>query len=278
KLSTLAVVPYGDEDEYISAGYGAQYLITRRGPDTRGDIFTLGTQGKWGAQFHWFGRMDVESYLSQVSTRPTGEFGFRWTTLENINFTFAPFLENVFQNRESIAQDIYRGGGRVSMDLFLHRRWWLDTRYRFMGYSDDNFAHDFYVHNSFWLTMPPRQLRLLANYDLLSYAEPTIFGPDGSVIGATHPYFAPSGYSQMSAILEWKHWLTADFFKGADEFYYAIQFGSMFDSEGQYFSLFNARVHKDYCRWLSMGAYTALQRSPVYDSTEAMAYFTVRFP
>ncbi|MHB1036625.1 MAG: tetratricopeptide repeat protein [Pirellulales bacterium] len=277
-FTTWASAPWGDADEYFKVGYGHVTLSPYQQLSADGNLFVARAQRKANDNLLGFAQLNVEQYNRLISTRPTFDAGLVFRTANEMRFTAAGFLENVFENGESMRQDIYRGGGRVQFDWQPARHWEMWAWYRLVDYSDHNQLNNFNIHNAFHLTMPPRQLSLLVDYDFQSFAEPTIRGAEPSLFGTIHPYYAPAGWSKFGPTLEWKHWIGKDIFIEADQCWYLVQYGGRWDSHGNFYSQFRILGTWDIRNWLSASAETSLERSDVYDNLNVMAFLTVRFP
>ena len=96
--------------------------------------------------------------------------------------------------------------------------------------------------------------------------------PPDSNVGTIHPYFAPRNSSYTTLGLEWKHWLSCDTFKGADELWYLLYAGGGVDSNGQAYILGNAQINYDIAPWLSWVTEARITRADVYNATGVSSY------
>jgi len=271
-------LPFGNEDEYFRFSY--THLIY----DGPGYDAVIGSA--FGGEYHdryydcytFFAEMDVQVFDEGFSSRPTFDIGLGMDTCCDGYVEIGGFLENVVQNGESIQQDIFMGGGRLFGYCDLMPRWHAESRYRFIGYSDHNFRHDFYVHNRFRLNESPNQWNLLADYDFLSYDETSIFGPGPGIQGTIHPYFSPSGFSNASLGLEWKHHFSQYTFNGAPETWSSLEYRGQWDSRGEFYNIASIKAYHDINGCLSTGAEYRLMRSGVYDSDTVYAYLIWYLP
>lgn len=272
-------IPYGDEDEYWTLGYSRAIYDPVLAPLLTGNHFRTGVNGKFDMTWRYWGLMTIEQYQDRISTRPTYNAGVEYRGCDSLTLRGSSFLDNVVENSESMRQDIYRIGLQMTADYNILRYWSMQTGFRFASYSDENEGWDFWVHNRFPLTLAPKQLSFLLDYDFTTFADSTIFNPNSdSLLGITHPYFSPDGYSMVSGVLEWKQWLCDDLFKGADQHYYILQYGLRFDSNSEAFNLFRVGYVRDVCSWLTVKLDAGLVRSGAYDSTGASAQVVIRFP
>lgn len=272
-------IPYGDEDEFWTVGYSRAIYDPVLAPLLTGNHFRGGVNGKFDMTWRYWGLMTIEQYQNRIHTRPTYNAGVEYRGCDSLTLRGSSFLDNVVENSESMQQDIYRIGLQATADYNILRYYSMQTGFRYASYSDENEAWDFWVHNRFPLTLAPKQLSFLWDYDFTTFADPTVFTPNtDSLAGIKHPYFAPDGYSMVSGIFEWKQWLCDDLFKGADQHYYILQYGLRFDSNSEAFNVFRASYCRDVCSWLTVKLETSLVRSGAYDNTGANAQVIIRFP
>ena len=188
------------------------------------------------------------------------------------------YLENVLENSESLRQDIYRYGLWLVASGQATRNWWIDANYRLLDYSDSNMLNSFDLRNSFLITRPPRQLFIHLDYSFANTNQSTIFNPVTGLFNATHPYFSPRSFSQVTLYAEWKHWLTRDLFIGADQLWYSLRYGVSFDSQSEFYNLWGAELRHDIRPWFSLGLRADMLRSGSYDLSTAMGQVIIRFP
>lgn len=279
RFGPTAILPLGDEDEFVSAGYRHAIYDPENLERVLGNFFQLGGQKRIHGPWSAYGQLNVELFDEFISTRPTFNAGVRYRTEKNCLFSMGAVLENVVENEGSIQQDIYRYGLEMSANWKPYRRWEMDAYYRFLSYSDNNDFNNFGFDNNFLVLMPPRQLSVDMNYRFWGFADQTIFDPidPTNVVQAIHPYFAPQAFSQVELALEWKHWLSHDSFKGANQWWYSIRGGGQWDSDGEYYSMFEVKTERDLKPWFSVGAGYSLLRSRFYDNDVVFAYGVARF-
>ncbi len=266
------VFPFGNEDEYVQFHY-THLIYDGPGYDAvTGNAFGGGIYDRFMGCYTYFAEMDVQVFDEGFSSRPTFNLGLGMDTACDGHVEVGGFLENVVENGESIQQDIFMGGGRLFGYMYLMPRWYGESRYRFIGYSDHNFRHDFYVHNQFRLIEAPNELNLLADYDFLSYDEGSVFGPGPGIQGTTHPYFSPSGFSNVSLGLEWKHYFSQYTFNGAPLCWASMEYRGQWDSRGEFYNIGRIKSYCDINGSLSAGAEYHIMRSAVYDSDVVYAY------
>jgi hypothetical protein len=113
---------------------------------------------------------------------------------------------------------------------------------------------------------------------MLHYRDQSVF-PEPSheiLFGMLHPYFAPNFYAE--ARLEWKHWISRDYFAHSNQCGYSLEYGVGWDNS---FNMYNrARVtgNFDVRPWLTLSADAQVIGSPVYREAQAMGYVTIRLP
>ncbi|WP_158264942.1 tetratricopeptide repeat protein [Blastopirellula marina] len=273
-----AEIPLGDADQFLRFDYAHLIYDPKTTDAVLGNSFGAGIHQRFWDDFRYFAEMDVRVFDDGFSPRPVFNTGVSVDTWYDGQFEIGGFLENVAENSESIAQDIYMGGGRLAGSMMPTSWWTVQSRYRFSGYSDHNFRHDLFLHNRVQLMKAPHELNLLADYDFLSFDEGSIFGPGPGIAGTVHPYFAPSGFSQVSLGLEYKLHLSQYDFEGAPQRWVSLEYRGQWDSQGQFYNIGRVRGYCDIYGRLAAGAETSLTRSAVYNNDVAYAYLILWFP
>ena len=189
--------------------------------------------------------------------RPAFNTGIDLVNNDNGTITASGFLKNYYANGEAIRQDIYWGG--VQFDAPVSPPAAMDAQ-RLLprgGVLDHNSVNWFNVNSAHTIIQGREQLRGLIDYTFYSFAHQTIFGPLANpMVGAQFPYWSPSGYSFVTAGLEWKQWLSCETFKGANERYYSLFLGGAVDSNGDGYFISKWRWQHDFRRG-SVGPPTA---------------------
>lgn len=273
-----AEIPLGDADQFLRFDYAHLVYDPKTTDNVLGNSFGAGIHQRFWEDFRYFAEVDVQVFDDGFSPRPVFDTGVSVNTWFDGRFEMGGFLQNVAENSESIAQDIYMGGGRLAGSMMPTSWWTTEGRYRFSGYSDHNFRHDLFLHNRFQLMKAPHEVNLLADYDFLSFDEGSIFGPGPGIFGTTHPYFAPSGFSQVSLGLEYKLHLSRYDFEGAPQRWVSLEYRAQWDSQGQFYNIGRVRGYCDIYGRLAAGAETSLTRSAVYNNDVAYAYLILWFP
>ena len=277
---------FGDAGESLTAKYTHTVFEPPRRPGERerihGEIGSLRFARRIRGDLSGWAQLNVEEYDDEAfDTRPTFDAGIAWVTPHEATVRAFGFLENIALNRESLRQDIHRGGVQTDFLWLPTRRWQLDGFYRFSSYSDDNAAHEGGLHNGFILRPGRRQVRLRADADFAAFREFTIPGPpDGfgrNVRGSVHPYFSPDYFAFGTLGLEWKHWLSCDTFLGANAVWYELYAAARFDSDSESYGLLTARLNWDVTNQLTLTADTGIIRGEIFDETRARAYAEWRF-
>jgi hypothetical protein len=134
--------------------------------------------------------------------------------------------------------------------------------------------------NNVLVTLPPRELKLVLDVDLESFAHQTVFrsSDHNDLLGVIHPYFSPRGFAYYEARIEWTQWLSRDYFVHSNQCYYSLQYALGADSSLATYNTFRALANFDVRPWLSVGADAQQVLSDVYRVTSANAYLVVRFP
>ena len=188
------------------------------------------------------------------------------------------FLNNVVENGESVLQNIYRYGLNFGVESQLNRFWSAGGFYRFTEYSDINTFSEIFGHTDVVATLPPDQLKFVTLLDYWTYAQQTVFGPNGSIVGAIHPYFAPANFTYIEGRVEYTHWFSRDYFVYANQCYLTLQYGLAFDNNANIYNNLHAILNWDIKPWLSVGFRADAQLAQVYDMEQIFAYLVLRLP
>ncbi len=279
RLTTSLRLPYGDETDYFEMGYTrAEYRPT----DDRvlpGNIPFLRVQQMLFPQLIAYGQLNLEQYPNRFQTRPTFDIGDIYTHTDQLKFRSGLFLENVVQNGESLRQDIFRYGGRLGVDYQFNRRLAFSGTYTNAQYSDRNASNEFYFTGDYTIYFAPNQLKFVLVNDMLTYRSQTVFGtgPD-PIVGAIHPYFAPSFFNYGEARIEWTQWVSRDFFAHSNQCWYTLSYGLGFDNFFNNYNTGRAAFNCDVKPWFTVGADIRGSYASVYHYESAMVYMVVRFP
>jgi tetratricopeptide (TPR) repeat protein len=278
RAGVLFDCPIGEEDETIGLGCSRLFYVLPGFASLSGEMLTLNGSKRCDDHLTVYGLTNLEIYQDRISTRPTYEIGFRWIVCDGTTVTANTFLNNVIENGESVQQDIYRAGGNLGVESQLTRFWLAGGNYRYAHYSDTNDMSEIYLHTDLLVTLPPNQLKLVAKLDYMSYSNQTIFGPDGTIVGAVHPYFAPAGFTYYEGRVEYTHWLSRDYFVYSNQCYFSLQYGLGFDNNVNIYNNLRALFNCDVKPWLSVGLEAEAQIASVYNMQRLFGYVVWRLP
>jgi hypothetical protein len=281
RYGTTLTWPYGDENEWVRLGFSRVYYSAPHAPGLDGNIITLGAEGKCcDSHLLLYGLANLEQYENRIHDRVTYDTGLDYAVCDLLHLRASSFLENVVENAESIRQDIYRIGFNAGADLHPTRYWNVSGTYRFAYYSDVNQLNEVFLSTDYSLTLPPKQLKLVATVDYEGYAKQTIFldPTHQSAFGAVHPYFAPSSFTYYEGRVEWYQWLSRDYFTYSNQCWYSLQYGLGWDNRFQPYQDVRGLLNYDVAPWLTVGGYAQGLFSHVYDSFAFGAFVNLRFP
>jgi tetratricopeptide (TPR) repeat protein len=278
RAGALFNYPIGEEDESVGLGYSRLQYRLPGFPSLAGDMVTLNASKRVDDHLLLYELGNVETYQNRIATRPTYEIGARWVVIDGTTVTANTFLNNVVENGESVQQDIFRAGANLGVESQLTRFWQVGGNYRFAYYSDVNRLSEIYLHSDVLACLPPNQLKFVARLDYLTYDHQTVFGPDGSIVGSIHPYFAPAGYTYCEGRVEYTHWLSRDFFTYSNQCYVSVQYGLGFDNNANIYNNLRGILNWDVKPWLSLGVEAEAQIAQVYNMQQAFGYLVVRLP
>jgi tetratricopeptide (TPR) repeat protein len=279
-VGTLFTCPYGDENDTVTAGYTRVRYQFPGYPSLSGNWLTLGGSKQFSPTAEIYGVTNIEDYESRVTARPTFDFGGRWQFSDGYKVGLSAFLNNVMENGESAQQDIFRGGVNLNFDGQLSRFWHVGANYRVAYYSDTNRLDELYGVTDVLLSMPPCQVKLLFSVDYLTYSNQTVFPGNNpnDLAGATHPYFAPAGYTYAEGRIEWTQWLSRDYFVYSNQTWCSLQAALGFDDNAVPYTSVRAILNWDIKPCLSFGAQGSAKLATVYKAEEVLAYLVWRFP
>lgn len=278
-LRGWARLPFGEEDEYVDFGYAAAFYKPQDDTLLTGNIPFTRVQKRLSRDWLYYGQLNVEQYPNRISTRPTFDTGFIHKHSDCTVLRANIFHDNVIENGESLRDDVNRLGIGVGGDYRITRIWNVTGDYQFANYSDDNSMHQVQAASDVSLTLPPKQLRLIASTLAFAFEKQSIFGPNRApdVRGVTYPYFSPKFFMNNEVRVEWKHWLSRDYFTHSNQAWYSLSYGLAVDSAQTYYQDLRAAANYDYCSWLTLGVEMRTQLSKQYDMFSAMGYLIVRF-
>lgn len=281
RFSNLFTVPIGDENEYVGLGYSRVEYSPGGARTLSGNIPTFVYQQKlpYYEPLLFRSVLNIEQYPDRLSTRPTFDTGFQYNG-DGVFAETAMALENVIQNSESLRQDIYRLGGRVSANYQHTRRLSFGGLYRYAYYSDDNNLNEVNLNTAYLLCYAPQQLRVILSVNNMFYSDQTVFGPfnPSSLVGTIHPYFAPSSFTYYEARLDYTEYCCRDFFAHSNTLYYNLQYALGWDNHFNAYNTVRAALNYDYRSWLTVGVDGRYQYSPVYQFGSINAYLIWRMP
>jgi tetratricopeptide (TPR) repeat protein len=281
KLGTAAILPFGDENEFIRLGFARVYYRPSNDPTLDGNIFTIRAQKKFiHDQLLAHAQLNYEHYEGRLDDRPTFDAGGTFDVCDLLRVRATGFLENVVENSESLRQDIYRLGATLGLDIHATRYWNFGGMYRLAYYSDENYLNQMFLYKEVNLSLPPRQLKLVGTVNYLSYSQQTIFPTpqQDTIVGAVHPYFAPASYAYYEGRIEWYHWISRDYFTYSNQCWYSLQYGIGWDSRFVSYHDVRAILHLDLKSWLTVGVQAQALFSEVYESQGVQVYAVLRLP
>jgi tetratricopeptide (TPR) repeat protein len=273
-------VPYGDEDEYVSAGFTFANYVPKDDRPLQGNILSGGFQVKPADRFRFYGLANIEDYTDRFSPRVTFDTGARYDFCDAVQGKAGLYLNNVVENGETMRQDIYRYGALAGVDLSLSRRWSGFATYTYGHYADHNDFNEMYLRTDYIFFFPPAELKAILSTDLQNFRSSTVFRLDdpSDLHGITHPYFSPRLYVYYEGRLSWKQWLSRDYFTYAQQCWYDLEYALGYDNSLNAYHTLRAQFNADIKPWLSVGADARVIMSPVYNAEAVTAYLVLRWP
>jgi tetratricopeptide (TPR) repeat protein len=278
RTGALFNYPIGDENEMLGIGYTNLFYNLPGFASLPGNALVLNAAKRADDRLLFYGLVNIEEYANRISTRPTYDIGTRWVVCDGTTLTASTFLNNVIENGESVQQNIYRYGFFLGSESWLNRFWTAGGYYRFTYYSDINVFSEIFANTAVVATLPPNLLKFVTLIDYWTYTKQTVFGPDGSIVGALHPYFAPAGFTYIEGRAEYTHWFSRDYFVYSNQCYLTLQYGLAFDNTAHIYDNLHAILNWDVKPWLSTGFRADAQLATVYKMEQIFAYLVFRMP
>ena len=270
--------PVGTGNDIFSIGYSHIMLRPPGGDPVLGNSLDLGYLWNASPNFRVNAQMNVEQYDEGFSTKPVFLIDAKHRVLDGLELGFVGHMENVAENSESIAQDVFRYGIGPKLDWHLSQRWELTADYDIQNYSDSNLVQTFNVRNIYKFTTAPRQLRGILLYHFEDFADQTVRNlvPD-FLPGTVHPYFAPDLFSYVNVGLEWQHWLNP-MTLGEYELSYTARYALQWDTLQVFYNTFGAALNWDFTDTMRLSVSTDHILSREYDSSSVMATLMISLP
>ena len=270
--------PVGTGNDIFSIGYSHIMLHPTGSDHVLGNSLDLGYLWNATPNFRVNAQMNVEQYDQGFSTKPVFRIDAKHRVLDGLELGFVGHMENVAENSESIAQEVFRYGIGPTLDWHLSQRWELTADYDVQNYSDSNLVQTFNVRNVYKFTTAPRELRGILLYHFEDFSDQTVRNPIPDFLpGTVHPYFAPDLFSYVNAGLEWQHWLNP-MTLGAYEFSYTVRYALQWDSLQVFYNTFGAALNWDFTETMRLSVSTDHILSSEYDSSGVMATLMISLP
>lgn len=270
--------PIGTGNDLFSIGYSHIMLRPSGADHVLGNSLDLGYLWNVSPDFRINAQMNVEQYNEGFSTKPVFRIDAKHRVLDGLELGFVSHLENVAENSESIAQEIFRYGIGPTLDWHLSQRWELMADYDIQNYSDSNLVQTFNVRNIYKFTTAPRELRGILHYHFEDFSDQTVRNPVPDFLpGTIHPYFAPDLFSYVNAGLEWQHWLNP-MTLGEYEFSYTVRYALQWDTLQVFYNTFGAALNWDFSETMRLSVSTDHILSGEYDSSGVMATLMISLP
>ena len=276
-IGTSIEFPLRDEDELIRLGYQKVDYRPGDGANLSADVPFARIQFKPIWPLLTWAELKFNSFNNQLDSRINFDAGFKYRYFENASFRGTALQENVFQNSESIAQNIFRTGIEVGHFWQPSQRFTIDTFYRYWDYSDDNSAHVGGIYTGYLLRPGRRQVSWLTNLYTTFFDEETIIPNPPSLVGAIHPYFSPRSFGILTGGFECKKTFSCNSFKGANLKSVTTFVGGSIDNEGVGYVIGRGEYNNDIANWLTFRAYGEAVGSSVFDLINVGLSVTGRF-
>ncbi|MBI4805016.1 MAG: tetratricopeptide repeat protein [Desulfovibrio sp.] len=181
-------------------------------------------------------------------------------------------------NDMSLAQGIQIDNWGASVLLQPTRRVEFSFQGRYQNYSDGNQGTHLKADAGVTLTDHPHELKLTATGEYRDTRDMNKFVyVDGNLITIIHPYWTPQRYYSGAMTLGWRHDLAKDFFCGARQHFYGLQFSGGTDTDNNPFWRLEAEYVNDFSDRWSLSLKGLIHRSQQWDALGAWTGLTYRF-
>jgi len=154
----------------------------------------------------------------------------------------------------------------------------LSFQGRYQNYSDGNQGTHLRADAGVTLTDHPHELKLTATGEYRDTRELNKFVyVDGTLATIIHPYWTPQRYFSGALTLGWRHDLAKDFFCGARQHFYGVQFSGGTDTDRNPFWRLEAEYVNDFTDKWSVSLKGLVHRSERWDALGAWTGLTYRF-
>ncbi len=189
-----------------------------------------------------------------------------------------------YQRTDEITNDMSLGQGiqidnwGASLLLQPTRRVEFSLLGRYQNYSDGNQGTHLKADAGITLTEHPRELKLTATGEYRDTRELSKFVyVEGDLITIVHPYWTPQRYFSGAMTLGWRHDLGKDYFCGARQHFYGVQFSGGTDTDRNPFWRLEAEYVNDFSDRWSVTLKGLVHRSQQWDALGAWTGLTYRF-
>jgi tetratricopeptide (TPR) repeat protein len=284
--SAQAIVPFGDEGDYIGIGYSNVALIPHNYAPLLGYIPSLLFGKQLTDRLRFISQTNIEQYQNRISTKPTFDASLNYDVNDWWQVYTAGTLHNVLQNGESIAQNIFYGGMEVGSNFHFMRNLDATAFYRLWGYSDNNLEQQAFALVSYRLLPAPYELSFNSSLFFMGFQHTNLLSGKDSVPfpnnalppGFVHPYFAPNAFFFWENRLSYRGTLSRDLFKYAQHIWYQVDYGLAVDNRNTIYDHFRLSLNWDVYRWLRLGAAADALLSPAYNLGMGYAFLELRWP
>jgi tetratricopeptide (TPR) repeat protein len=261
--------------------FSGDYWLERPGSGTSASAAggTLGVRTVFNEYLRASGEWSHKEYFdSRHNSTDTGNANVTFDAWDYVHLTAQYARLDELHNKFGLAQGVQSDNLSLLFDSPVNHYIDITGGATWTHYTDDNSGIWLTVAPSFILHDHPYTVKLLLRGDYRDTSKQSIFENEGARLrNIIHPYWTPQDYARGTAILEWRHDFSREFYAGAQQHYYALHVGVGIDSTGNNNYLVEAEWHYEFLKHWTVEARGGVDRSPAWDGASAFLSVTYRF-
>jgi hypothetical protein len=238
---------------------------------------TIRLQTVFNEYWRAYGEFTHKEYIrGPYSPTNTGEAGLTFNARDYVHLTLQYSRIDEIHNQSGLQQGTQSDNLGFLFDSDLNHYVGMTGGMVLTHYTDDNEGIWLTLAPAFILLDHPRTLKLVLRGDYRDTSHASVFVFQGpKEVNIIHPYWTPQDYYRGTILFEWRHDLSADFYAGAEQFYYALRAGGGFDSTGNQNYILEGECHYDFAKHWAFEARGGVDRSSAWNG--ASAYVSLRY-
>jgi tetratricopeptide (TPR) repeat protein len=275
KVWTSAGIPLAGERAVLTGEYAHTFFPIG---EFELNAYSLRLEGRLGRRLTGLLRATHNDYGAPLKSKQNYEATLDYRLFDRATLTLNYRREDVYENRESLSQQIQRNIVTVRGEMPLGIRTSVGGAYSYASYSDDNHRYAFDLFGSHQFSLYPKVFKVTYTLSYQDFSQATIFPPEDSSIPTVHPYFAPSNFFTNALTVEWRHYIQTELFLGAKQCYYQLQWTPAIESIDAVFSnTVRGEVLCDLTQRFTLSAQGFISRSSTYEAEQVSVQLLYRF-